>query len=69
MSNAAKNEVLSSFRETINRGGVAAVVRSSTIGPLNGPEKAKTPFHPIFQLLSLAMVPRLKSAPVFLSNP
>ena len=35
MSNAAKNEVLSSFRETINNSS------------RNGPQKAKTPFHPV----------------------
>ena len=58
MSNAARNEVLSSFGETINN-SLTEMDR----------QKAKTPFHPIFQLLSLAMAPRLKSAPVFLGNP
>ena len=59
MSNAARNEVLSSFGETIN----------NSLAEMDRQKASKTPFHPIFQFLSLAMPPRLKSVPVFLSNP
>ena len=45
MSNAARNEVLSSFGKTIN----------NSLAETDRQKASKTPFNPIFQLLSLAM--------------